>query len=122
MLADPAVATRIFTYLAGRVGEDLAQEVVIHYLKAREPVSYPLKWAWRKAMWLKMNAGRDTGTRIKYEALATRLIGDRSTMTPLRVLLAKEILEEKRERLWKRYRDDYQVVLRLREVVTQQDN
>ena len=114
MLADPAVATRIFIYLAGRVGEDLAQEVVIHYLKAKEPVCYPLKWAWRKAMWLKMNVGRDLGVRMKYEALATRLAGDRSLMTPLRTLLAKEALESRKERLWKRYQDDYQMVRRLR--------
>ena len=114
MIHTPEVAQRIFTYLAGRVGEDLAQEVVIHYLKAREPVCYPLKWAWRKAIWLKMNAGRDLGVRMKYEALATRLVGDRSTLTPLRTLLAKETLEGRRERLWKRYQDDYQVVRRLR--------
>ena len=114
MLADPAVAIRIFTYLVDRVGEDLAQEVVIHYLRAKEPVCYPLTWAWRKAMWLKMNAGRDLGVRMKYEALATRLVGDRSTVTPLRTLLAKETLESRKERLWKRYQDDYQMVRQLR--------
>ena len=110
----PTTAQQIFTYLAGRVGEDVAQEVVIRYLSIKQPVRYPLRWAWRKAMWLKMDGGRAEARRRVREDASQEFAS--LPPDPLRVLVAKETLAGRRERLWKRYQEDYQVVQRLREI------
>lgn len=114
-LCKETTAQQIFTYLAGRCGEDVAQEVVIRYLQAKEPVRFPLRWAWRKAMWLKMNRGRDETTRRAYEE-AGAAVADPHPPDALRTLLAKEALAGRRECLWKRFQEDYQKVLQLRRV------
>ena len=113
MMSEAAICQQIYIYLAGRVGEDVAQEVVIRYLQAKEPVRYPLRWAWRRAMWLKMHQGTQAQERRRQEDTSQEFAS--LPPDPLRVLLAKETLDGRRERLWKKYQADYQKVLQLRE-------